>query len=249
MFIKDGDVLPPCVNHKDYYLIMEKLLSDILPNWQLFKVNSTVLVFVLAIVPGFIILFVRSQFVVGRILPYPAGFLGYLTVSTVYWALLFFMCIPIVEGMLGVLVMCGLWWAVPIPNSVKGLTYVVFLPILVGVLVGRVSKYNLVYETLNKFRLNPVHPTPSAWDWTFADFNEQFVLVKLKNGTLFGGFMGKESFVSSDPEERDIYIQEIYEIDKKNRWTSKRHGVFVTNGVISTIEFMPLSINGEGKNE
>ena len=40
---------------------------------------------------------------------------------------------------------------------------------------------------------------------------EQFVLVALRDGTHIGGLMGSDSFVSSDPAERDIRIQQIYD--------------------------------------
>ena len=229
--------------------IMEKQFVDFLTDWQLLKGNSTILIFILAIVPGFLIVFVRSQFVSGRILPYPAGFLVYLTVSTVYWILLFFLLDPVIRILLDVLSKYGLWWADPFTDTTKGFLWVVFLPIFVGILSGWVSNNTLVYDILTKFRLNPIHPTPSAWDWTFSDFDEQFVLVRLKNGTSFGGLMGADSFVSSDPEERDIYIQKIYKIDNENNWHAQNYGVFISSGEISTIEFLPLPVNEEVENE
>ena len=54
---------------------MENLISELFPGWQSLKVHPTALVFILAVTPGFVIVFVRSQLVSGRILPYPAGFL------------------------------------------------------------------------------------------------------------------------------------------------------------------------------
>ena len=227
----------------------KQLFAELLAILQPLTVHSTILIFILAIVPGFIIVFVRSQFVSGRILPYPAGFLVYLSVSTVYWLLLFFLFVPVIGYLLDILIMWGLWRADLFSYTTKSLLWIVFLPILVGVISGWISNNVIVYKLLTKIRLKPIHPTPSAWDWTFSDFDEQFVLVRLKNGTILGGLMGSNSFVSSDPEERDIYIQEIYEVDNENKWSAQGHGVFISGGEISTIEFLPLEINKEDENE
>lgn len=96
-----------------------------------------------------------------------------------------------------------------------------------------------------KIRLDPIHQTPSAWDWTFSDLNEQYVLVKLNNGTMFGGFLGADSFISSDPDERDLYIEEIFETDDNDKWIANGHGVYLTGREISSIEFLPSTIDEE----
>lgn len=171
---------------------MQDPFRNLLPDWQLINDNSTVFLFVVLVVPGFIFVFVRSQFKAGRVPSYPAGFLSYLATS----------------------------------YSVLG---------SVGF--------------LTKLRLNPVHPTPSAWDWTFEALGEQFVLVALRDGTHIGGLMGSDSFVSSDPTERGIYIQQIYDIDETDNWKPMDHGVLIAGGEISSIEFWPLTNSGERTNE
>ena len=68
----------------------------------------------------------------------------------------------------------------------------------------------------------------------------QWVLVTLKDGTRFAGFCGSESFMSSDPTERDIYIQRIYDIDDENKWSPRGdNGVLIAAGEVQTIEFWP----------
>ncbi|MCY3773294.1 MAG: DUF6338 family protein [Gemmatimonadetes bacterium] len=210
---------------------MENLIGELFPGWHSLKVNSTALVFILAVTPGFIIVFIRSQLVSGRILPYPAGFLLYLTVSTIYWAVLFLVA--------GVLIVNRLWWEGTTLGTLKWLVFLVFIPVIVGAVTGVVSNRTLLYKTLKKIRLDPIHPTPSAWDWTFSDLNEQYILVKLNNGSMFGGFLGVDSFISSDPDERDMYIEEIFEIDEENNWVTNGHGVYFTGRDISSVEFLP----------
>ncbi len=224
---------------------MEASIQSPVPNWRLFNENSTVLLFVVLVVPGFIIIFVRSQFITGRIPTYPAGFLSYLTTSTVYWAILIFLALPIVNYVISILLFYGVWWE-GLSFYLASIKYfgpfvlIVLLPALIGISFGYNWKKNWIRSILAKLQLNPVHPTPSAWDWTFEDLGEQFVLVALSDGSYIGGLMGSDSFVSSDPTERDIYIQQIYDIDDPNNWHPRYHGVLITGGEISTIEFWPL---------
>lgn len=210
---------------------MENLIGELFPGWHSLKVNPTALVFIMAVTPGFVIVFVRSQLVSGRILPYPAGFLLYLTVSTIYWAVLFLIA--------DVLIVNSIWWEGSTLGSLRWLVFLVLIPVIVGAVTGAVSNRTLLYKALKKIRLNPIHPTPSAWDWTFSDLNEQYILVKLNNGSMFGGFLGADSFISSDPDERDLYIEEIFEIGEENNWVTNGHGVYLTGRDISSIEFLP----------
>ena len=48
----------------------------------------------------------------------------------------------------------------------------------------------------------------------------QWVLVTLKDGTRFAGYCGPQSFITSDPAERDMYIEQIYDLDADHQWVS-----------------------------
>ena len=43
----------------------------------------------------------------------------------------------------------------------------------------------------------------------------EWVIIILKDGTRFADFYGTESFVSSNQQKRDIYIQWVHDIDEK----------------------------------
>jgi hypothetical protein len=62
---------------------------------------------------------------------------------------------------------------------------------------------------------------PTAWDYLFEGLTpDTFVLVTLLDGTQVAGKMTNNSFASSSKEERDLYIQEVWEIGKKgDQWT------------------------------
>ena len=59
------------------------------------------------------------------------------------------------------------------------------------------------------------------------------------------GFCGPESFMSSDPEERDIYIQWIHHVDDENNGSPRgRTGPLIADGEVQSIEFRPNASPG-----
>lgn len=190
------------------------------------------------LVPGLIVLFVRSQFVTGRSPAHSAVLLSYLTVSIIYYAL----ALPAVDFVL----------SIQDPGNKKALAWfaLVFVgPAILGLLLGINIQKDLFRRILQMFGLNPVHVIPTAWDWKFGGMTDQWVIVTLKDETRIAGFCGNDSFMSSDPAERDIYIQWVYDIDDKNIWTQRgENGVLITAGEISTIEFWPYTAS-ENANE
>lgn len=183
------------------------------------------------LVPGLIVLFVRSQFITGRRPPHATVLLSYLTVSIIYYAL----ALPLVD----------LVQSIQEPGYGKSLAWfgLVFVgPAIFGLFLGINIQKGLFRRFLKWIHLNPVHVMPTAWDWKFGGMGEQWVLVTLKDGTRFAGFCGEDSFMSSDPAERDIYIQWVYDIDDDNKWTPRGdNGVLITAGETSTIEFWPYT--------
>ena len=182
------------------------------------------------VAPGLIALFVRAQFVTGRSPPYAAALLSYLTVSVIYYAV----ALPFTDSVLSL--------ADPSPPNALAWFGLVFVgPAIFGLLLGINIQQGLLRQFLRWCRLNPVHVMPTAWDWKFGSMKEQWVLVTLKDGTRFAGFCGTDSFMSSDPAERDLYIQWIYDIDDgTNEWSSRpANGVLISAGEIRTIEFWP----------
>ncbi len=200
-----------------------------MPDLKFFDNPYTILVL---LVPGLIVLFVRSQFLTGRSPSHSAALLSYFTVSVIYYAL----ALPFVHFVLsidetGYVKTLMAWFAL------------IFIgPVLLGLLLGVNIQKNLFRRVFHWCGLNPIHAMPTAWDWKFGGMTDQWVLVTLKDGTRFAGFCGSESFMSSDPTERDIYIQWIYDIDNQNNWTPRdENGVLIVAGEVRTIEFWPYN--------
>ena len=216
---------------------MDSIFNELIEKWNGPVPSTTLVLFIAAVVPGVIIVFVRSQFVKGSILPYPAGFLSYLTVSTVYWLVLLLLISPLVMLILDY---ARIHYLIAPFNEFKEVIFVIIVPILVGFVAGWVATKGYVYKILYLLKLNPFHPTPTAWEWCFSETVEQFVLITLKNGVQFGGMLDSDSFASSDIENQDIYISEVYEIDNQNNWIPQGRGVFLSSGEISSVEFIPI---------
>lgn len=187
-------------------------------------------------IPGLIALFVRSQFVTGWRLSHRDNILPYLTISIIYYSLV----LPLVDLFL--------------PEKAEHVTLVlvwfciVFIgPAALGLLLGVNIQEDLCRRIFRKFGLNLVHVMPTAWDWRFNTLaSEQWVLVNLTDGTRLAGFLGSDSFASSgDIGERDIYIQETYDIDENDNWIPHNphgeSGVLISSGNIKTVEFWPCN--------
>ncbi|MHC2792576.1 hypothetical protein ACVINZ_001588 [Mesorhizobium jarvisii] len=80
---------------------------------------------------------------------------------------------------------------------------------------------------------------PTAWDWKFGQRTEHWLIIKLKDGTVFQGYYGPKSFASSD-DDRDIYVEQIFERDVEGKWVPMPNALWVQASEVSTIEFLDI---------
>ena len=180
--------------------------------------------------PGLIVLFVRSQFVTGRISP-DLGAVPYVIVSVVYYALAY----PFLEILLAI-------QQPGVGKAIGWFTLIFVGPAILGLVLGINIQKNLFRRLLQRCGLHLVHAIPTAWEWKFSAMPPQWVLVTLKDGTRFAGYCGPQSFISSDPAERDMYIEQIYDLDADHQWVNVgKKEVLITSGEIQTIEFWPCT--------
>lgn len=64
-------------------------------------------------------------------------------------------------------------------------------------------------------------------------------MVSLTSGESVAGFFGPDSFASSDESERDIYIEEEYDVSDQGTWTPRpaKVGILIPVKEIRNIEF------------
>ncbi|HIR53771.1 MAG TPA: hypothetical protein IAB39_10340 [Candidatus Onthovicinus excrementipullorum] len=113
--------------------------------------------------------------------------------------------------------------------------------VILGVLTGAIRKFDVVDRIFQKFGISKIHPIPTAWDYWFSNQKEEiWVIVTLIGGQKICGKYSYISFASSEPEERDLYLEEIYDVNERDEWTCKERtrGILIAKGQIATIEFI-----------
>ncbi|ROR72391.1 hypothetical protein EDD31_0742 [Bogoriella caseilytica] len=89
--------------------------------------------------------------------------------------------------------------------------------------------------------------TPSAWDFKLPHAGGAFVRIHLPDGSLIGGWCGSNSFVSTYPHSRDIYLESQWELSPSGEfkdkmpntggvWTSVPDGAIITFTKTTTTE-------------
>ncbi len=126
-----------------------------------------------------------------------------------------------------------IYWISLVATTVIGAT-------LIAIIIGFVKQKGFVEWIFSKSNIKKIHPVPTAWDYYFSKQQESWVIVTLKNGKTVYGRFSDQSFASSDNEERDIYIEKIYDIDKDMIWVEdeRSNGILITKDEIETIEFL-----------
>lgn len=184
------------------------------------------------IVPGLIILYVRAQFLTGRIGPHKDALLSYFTLSVVYLTVMN-AAVLLVTGRPDPLPTQTPYW---LPIYLAG-------ALVFGILAGLNSSLGAMRRLLSLCGLHIPHALDSAWDWRFSRFPPRLMIVTLKDGSRIYGWCGEDSFIGSDPQNRDLYLEQVYEVDEGDNWTIKTpgKGIYIAGGEVRTIELIPPS--------
>lgn len=202
---------------------------------------TSVLMLILFLVPGFVWRTVEGQFVyLDKRLPWEKLVLGLLTRSSIIYLL---WAHPLDRG----------WqdaWMQnpPILTGLKGIAFLLILPAVLGFVVGVIKQKKWIPWLFAKVKLGTFeqHEIPSAWDSFFSCLEPYWIVVTLKNGSKVHGFLGEASFVSSDPEDRDIYISHTLTLNENNQleFVKDTKGVYIRGEEISVINFIQPSQTG-----
>jgi hypothetical protein len=116
-----------------------------------------------------------------------------------------------------------------------------FLVIFISPITWPIILKNLLSSKFLKGKI--IHPTPKAWDHFFSVGKSFWVLVHLKNGDLIGGLYGENSFASSFPNEQDLYLEEVWRVDKNGQFIERIHqtgGLLIKDQQIEFLEFFEI---------
>lgn len=199
-----------------------------------FNDPQTAYVVLILVVPGLVITYIRAQFITGRMQNHAEALLSYFALSAVYGA----GALPFFDWLRS--------WSEAGSIGLMSWFFLVFIgPAVFGALLGLNAKTEALRWVLHYFGINPVHAVPTAWDWKFGRMGDHLVIVTLKDDTKFAGYCGRASFMSSDPAERDLYVEKIYDWGEDNSWLDGGdHGLWVAPGELKSVEFFPVSEKG-----
>jgi Family of unknown function (DUF6338) len=180
------------------------------------------------IVPGFVFLSLRNQFVAGQGKIGKEQILSYLTISGVNFALCGWIIYIAYKDDADVPVKAASWIVV-----------IILIPAVAGIASGVCNQRDYFRKIFHHFNFEPIHAVPSAWDYKFSKSPGEWVLVKLKDGTQFAGWWAGQSFASDDRTERDLLIEQVFEVPERGPWISTSKSLLIMAGEIQTIEFTP----------
>lgn len=186
----------------------------------------SLLLFIIFFVPGFISMKVYDLFIPGERRNFSEDIYQAIGFSCINFAILSWLIILIHSG--------------GFPRSHQ-IWYSIFLFIILfaspAVLPVIFLKF-LSCEKIAKYIRNPID---KAWDWVFRNKrNAQWVIIHLRDRRLIGGKFGKESFASSSPAEEQIFIEQVWKIDKDGNFLKpieRSKGMLVLGSEILALEF------------
>jgi len=118
---------------------------------------------------------------------------------------------------------------------------VLFLPTLMGLLLGWNLSRGWNNAFLRRLSMPIVHPVQRAHDFAFGNHRSPaLVIVSYEDGTVIRGYFGESSLAASDPSRSDIFLERLYVEDESGQWAEiqpGRSGLISLNGVRS-IEFL-----------
>jgi hypothetical protein len=128
-------------------------------------------------------------------------------------------------------------------------TWFYIVSYVIVLLISPVLWAYLVKKIINARQFQKVsglNPSQTAWTYFFNTKAYYFVLVHLNEGSIIGGLYGSNSYASLYPEEKDIYLEEVWKIDDNGVFKEKHKdsfGMLIKYDVIQYIEF--FDIEGE----
>lgn len=177
---------------------------------QLTNVETTLLILAL-VLPGFLTVSVFRLIVPAKELSDQRGILSYLAFSTINYALFgWVLWLGFQQRLFEYdLVLAILLWL-----------FVFFLaPLTLGLLLGFVWQRDIHRRLASKIGIRITHPIPNSWDYMFGSIIEPaWLLVTLTDERQVAGFFGTRSFASSDVNERDIFVEQVYKVDSAGAW-------------------------------
>lgn len=153
---------------------------------------------------GYIVIIVRSRFVIG-LRPNPT--------ELIVEAIIFSLIVQLIVEGLYLFAALNIWRqsTSDVSQRVRLFVEVLVLPALFGAALGWNLSSGWKNAVLRRLSVPVVHPVQRAHDFAFGvNRAPGFVIVTYEDGTVLRGFFGEQSLASSDPERSDLFLERIY---------------------------------------
>lgn len=110
--------------------------------------------------------------------------------------------------------------------------------IITGVCIAVIKKKNIMGRILGLLKIDTTNSIPTSWDYVFSKYEPYWLEIGVSDGKVIRGLFYHNSFASSEPGEKDIYLEELYE-KKEDSWEKVRQtkGVWINHNEIRYIKF------------
>lgn len=198
---------------------------------------TSILILIAFLVPGFVWRTVEAQFIfLDKRLEWEKFALGLLARSTVVYT-----CA-------GEVIYQGWkndWLDVhPIYSTLVAAGFIGVLPAILGFVSGILRQQGFFPWMIKKMGLRAFeqHQIPTAWDYVFSRITPQWAIVTLQDGTKIRGYVGEDSYFSSDMESRDLFISHVIQSREDGKMEQILHtgGVYINKDQVTAIEFLKL---------
>lgn len=110
------------------------------------------------------------------------------------------------------------------------------------------------WQRVRRRALTTYDPTPTAWDYCFTGREPGWLRVMTADGLWIGGWFGVESYASSYPEARELYIEQQYRMSDEGEFADEipeSAGVYVRCDDARVVEFIATgdASVGDGHND
>ena len=200
-----------------------------------FNTVNAVLLAIAFLVPGFILSAILATVFRRRSLSASERTLQYLTFSCLNHGFWSWLIVAMIQGQ---------WlYLYPIPTALLVFVILFLSPVLLGLLALWLAQREWARMAVSAFGFEIVRFVPTAWDFKFQQEIPAWIIVRLNDGSTVSGFFGNQSFAGDDPEERDLYIEAVFELNEDGQWKPvvDTGGILIKANQIATIEFRNLN--------
>ncbi|EQB37052.1 hypothetical protein M948_10265 [Virgibacillus sp. CM-4] len=140
-----------------------------------------------------------------------------------------------------------LFWISGIPyfksnENVKlyvSLLIIFIVSVLLALIISALTNKGWIRTILQKMGIHTTHVTPTAWDYQFKGEDPRYITVYLEDGGIVHGYWGSKSFASSIRDNKDLYLEKIFNVNDKKEWIEikENKGVWIPEKSIKYFEF------------